>query len=66
MKGFCPTIGGPGFWRMQERLGPQRMEEMRLATTRAQAAALEEARRGVASVPESDRESYRGYPRRAP
>lgn len=52
--------GGPGWRRMRDRLGPVRMEEMRLKTIAEQAEALERAT--AVAERATDRESYRGYP----
>ena len=58
--------GGPGWHRMWGRLGPARMEEMRLATVREQEEALGAPERNKTQALPSDRESSRGYPPPAP
>ena len=60
------ALGGPGWYRMWSRLGPARMEEMRLAVVREREAALREAGHIAPFPPASDRESCRGYPSPAP
>lgn len=51
---------GPGFRRMQERLGPDAMEALRQDTLRRQEAALAEAASGHPAT--VDRAHYVGYP----
>ncbi len=57
-------IEGPGYRRMKARLGPEKMEEMRLRTLREQDEALARAaaRPAGRAAPAQDRASYRGYP----
>lgn len=60
-------VEGPGYRRMKARLGPERMEEMRLRTLREQDEALARAaaRPVKPAAPAQDRTSYRGYPKPA-
>ena len=53
-------VEGPGYRRMKARLGPEKMEEMRLRVLREQAAALADAQPPAGAT--QDRTSYRGYP----
>ena len=57
-------VEGPGYRRMRARLGPEKMEELRLRTLREQNEALARAaaRPAQPAAPAQDRASYRGYP----
>jgi len=54
--------GGPGWRRMRGRLGPERMEEMRLRVLREREEELARTNMLPAADPATDRDTYRGYP----
>jgi hypothetical protein len=56
-----PTSCGPGFARMQARLGPDRAEALRQDTLRRQEAALSEAAT-TRPAAEGDHGAYADYP----
>ena len=61
------TTGGPGWHRMQDRLGLQYMEQMRQRLLQEQHAALAAALAECAPpMTQQDRESYRDYPASRP
>lgn len=56
-----PINGGPGYWRMRERLGAEGYEALRRDTLARQAVALDGVR-VKHDGPITDRETYRDYP----
>lgn len=56
-------VEGPGYRRMKARLGPERLEALRLDTLRLQQEALSGVRVAKPPKPGADRESYKGYPK---
>lgn len=54
--------GGPGFRRMKARLGPERMEAMRIQVLREQEKALAEALAAPRPAAPQERTTYTDYP----